>query len=284
MKPFLAIDLTSDKKNDKINGSEFLVQTPSAGLSESFDNYSEKVENTEKEANLPLFFNIVKWVCAFAAIIFARGVFGADASFSEGYKNAPWAYWIFGISLIAWFVLWVWGKCKSKKVFESDDSMQTISHLECAAYTIYKDLDVPDEAKSIDLLSFFYKIKDGNIKVHQKGLQIPQYFNPEFKIFTDDENLYLANLEGKYAFPWSSIEKVHTVNKHISIDGWHKAEHFQKGIYKQFKLQSDQYGCVHGKNYYIIEIKHPEENFGIYIPNYELPILREYLKHIEISD
>ena len=41
------------------------------------------------------------------------------------------------------------------------------------ANAVYTELSVPDDAKDIDILSFFYKIKDGKIKVQEKGMDFP---------------------------------------------------------------------------------------------------------------
>ena len=37
MKPFLGVDLTTDKKNEQVNGNEFLVAKPSNTLVQSFE-------------------------------------------------------------------------------------------------------------------------------------------------------------------------------------------------------------------------------------------------------
>lgn len=278
MKPFLGIDLTTDKKNEQFNGNEFLVQTPSAALSQSLEVSSEKAEKTVEKAKLPLLFRIVQYICGFGALIIVSGILKADVSLAEGYQNAPGLYWAAGICAVVWLILWTWSKQKSKMVLETDESTQTFSHLDGVANAVYKELSVPDDAKEVDVLFFYYKVKDGSLKVCEKGMQVTQYFNPIFKIFSDAENLYLANLEGKYAFPLSSILSIRTVKKHIRIAGWNKEEKFNKGIYKQYKLTSDNYGCIHCKYYHILELNHNGETWGIYIPCYELPIFEEYTK------
>ncbi len=277
MKPFLGVDLTTDKKNGQVNGIEFLVQTPSTALSNTLEVSSEKAEKTVNKAKLPLLFRIIQFVCGIAALLIAGGTLNADVSLAEGYSNAPWLFWAAGICAVTWLILWIWSKSKAKTVLETDESAQTFSHLESVASAIYKELAVPDDAKDVDILFFFYKVKNGEIKLVEKTIAT-QYFNPEFKIFTDEENLYLANLEGKYAFPLSSIKKLHTVKKHIRIAGWNKEEKHNKGIYKQYKLTTDNYGCIHCKQYYILEINHQGESHGIYIPCYELPVLEECTK------
>ena len=276
MKPFLGIDLTTNRKNDQFNGAEFLAQTPSVALANMLEDSSEKAEKTIETAKLPLLFRIIQFVCGFAALMITAGILKADVSLAEGYHTAPWLYWIAGICAIVWLVLWLLSKQKAKTVLDAEESEQTFSHLEGTADAIYKELSVPDDAKDVDILSFFYKIKNGEMKPVEKAFAT--HFNPEFKIFTDEENLYLANLEGKYAFPLSSIVKIHTVNKHIRIVGWNKEEKFNKGIYKQYKLTEDNYGSIHCKQYHILEINHQGESYGIYFPCYELATLKEYTK------
>ena len=138
-------------------------------------------------------------------------------------------------------------------------------------------MKVPETSKEVDILIFFYKIKNGEIKVCEKGMQYAKYLNPIFNVFCDQENLYLANLEGKYAFPLSSIKRVRTVKKKIVIASWNKDVSFKDDIYKPYKLTDDNYGAIHCKQYHIIEIEKDGEIFGIYFPSYELPAFKEVL-------
>ncbi len=282
MKPFLGIDLTTDKKNEKTNGNEFLIQTPSAALTRSLEDSSENAEETVEKAKLPLLLRIVQYFCGIAAVLLIGGILKADVSLAEGYQNAPWLFWFSGICAVIWLILWLIGKQKTKTVLEADESVRTFSHLDGVAAAIYNELSVPDNAKDVDVLFFFYKIKNGEIKLREKGMQIAEYFNPEFKIFTDEKYLYLANLDGKYAFPLSSIVKIHTVKKHIRILRWNKEEEYDKGIYKEYKLSEDNLGCIICKYYHILEVNHQGEIFGIYFPNYELPIFEEYINYNKV--
>ena len=273
MKPFLGIDLTTDKKNEQINGAEFLVQTTSVALTNTLEASSEKAEKTIEIAKLPLPFRIIQYICGLAAILIVSSILKADVSLAEGYHNAPGLFWAAGICAAIWLVLWIWSKGKAKAVLETDESTQTFSHLEGTVNAIYNELCVPNNAIDVDVLSFFYKIKNEEFKPVEKAFAT--HFNPKFKIFADEENLYLADLDGKYAFPLSSIVKVHTVKKHIRIAGWNKEEKYNKGIYKQHKLTEDNYGSIHCKQYHILEINHNGETFGIYIPCYELTVFEE---------
>ena len=161
---------------------------------------------------------------------------------------------------------------KEKAVLSSDESTHTLSKLDGICDAIFTELSVPADAKEVDILSFYYKMKDGDIKVCEKALQSAPYFNPVFKIYSDSQNLYIANLEGKYAFSLSSAQSIHSVKKHIRITEWNKDEDFDKGIYKQYKLTSDDYGCIHCKTYHILQINNNGDSWGIYFPCYELPV------------
>lgn len=277
MKPFLGIDLTENKHNAQMNGAEFLAQIPSEALRQALSASTEKAETTISGSRLPLPFRVVQYLCGFAALLIGGAILNAEVSFAEGYHNAAWLYWTAGICAVTWGILWLLSKHKAKAVLEAEASTQTFTHLEGVTQAIYQELGVPDSARTVDVLFFFYKYKNGELKLVEKTVAA-QYFNPEFKLFVDANNLYLANLEGKYAFPLSSIRQLHTVKKHIRIAAWNKQEAYNKGIYKQYKLTTDNYGCIHCKQYHILEVEHRGESFGIYIPCYELPAFEECVK------
>lgn len=278
MKPFLGIDLTTNKKNEQLNGTGFLSAKPSMALSQALEQSQNTVTATVEQAKLPKLFRIIQFVCGITAALLLVSILKADVSLAEGYQNAPWIFWTSGICLIIWLVLKLLSIHKEKAVLSADENTQVFSHWEHTADAVYAELSVPADAKEVDILSFFYKEKDGSIKVCEKGMQVAPYFNPTFKIFTDAEYLYLANLEGKYAFPLSSITGIHTVKKHIRIAGWNKETPYNKGIYKQYKLTTDNYGCIHCKSYHILGLNQNGEIWGVYFPNYELPVFEEAIK------
>lgn len=277
MKPFIGIDLTTDKKNETFNGAEFLIEQPSLALSQAYETSSIKAENTMEHAQIPLLLRIIRNVCGLLGLMGFAGIIKAlgNVTVQEAYRNAAWVFWAAGACLFVWAVLKIISIQKQKIVLETDESDLTFSALESTCNAIYSDLSVPENAKEVDILSFYYKVKDNKIKVCEKGMQIAPYLNPIFKIFTDSENLYIANLEGKYAFPLNCLKSIRTVKTHTRILCWNKEEAFDKGIYEQFKLTSDNYGCIHCKRYHILEIDRNGELWGIYIPCYELPVFVE---------
>ena len=280
MKPFLGIDLTFDKKNETMNGEEFVVARPSAAMAQTLERSMESAENTVKKSELSLPIRISRWIFGAIGVLALVGILralqGEDrVTLAQAYENASWIFWLGGVCLVLWVLLKIIGARKEKAVLETDESQHTLSHFDRTCAAVFTELAVPETAKEIDLLCFFYKDKNGEVKVVEKGLQLAPYINPLFRAFADDECLYLANLEARYAFPRTSIKALKTVKKTVRIVEWNKDEPHNKGIYKPYKLDKDQYGSITCKWYHILEVERDGEVWGIYIPSYELPVFEE---------
>lgn len=156
-------------------------------------------------------------------------------------------------------------------MLETEESERVFARTENSMSAIYDELDVPPDAQEVDVLTFFYKEKGGECKVCEKTMQMNSHFNPIFRLFFDDENLYLANLDGKYTFPRASLRGIRKVSKRIRIEGWNKEEPCNQGRYKAYKLSEGDNGLIYCKPYYILELDRAGERWGIYFPCYELP-------------
>jgi hypothetical protein len=274
MKPFLGIDLTLNKNNQLPNGREFLSAVPSPALEQALRKSAGKAEATTEKAKLPKSLRMVQFFCGVLSLLLLSGMLKADVTFAQGYQNAPWLYWTAGFSAAIWATLKVMGIKKSKSVLGTEENSQVFASFESIADSIYTELGVPADARDVDILFFFYRIKDGELRLVERAIAT-QYFNPIFRASADDENLYLTSLDGKYAFPLADITGIRTVKKHIRIAAWNKEEKYDRGIYKPFKITADNYGCIHCKSYHILEINRDGETWGIYIPCYELPVFEE---------
>ncbi len=278
MKPFLCIDQTYNKKNEAVNGDEFIVKRPSEKLNASLEESAADVSEIIDKSQLPLPLRIIKWVTGVVALIIFAGIIKAmteeDISLKTAYGNAPALFWICGICAVIFTVLMLLSNKKEKETFETAEENNTFSDLDDICDDILADLGVPSDAKEIDILSFYYKDKDDNIKILEKGLLAP-FNNLIFHVFKDSENLYLANLDGKYAIPLSSIKGIQTVKKTVRISSWNKDEDFKSEKYKPYKLNEDNYGAIFCKTYHILEFDRYNETWGIYFPSYELPQFEE---------
>ena len=280
MKPFLGIDLTENKHNETVNGEEFAIAHTAPALAASLEQASATADNKIEESKFPLPLRAAQWICGFAAAIAAVGLLrattGTDSvTWAQAYANAPWLFWVGGAAALIWLVLWLLASRKEKRVLETDETAQMMEDLNAMDRAICADLGVPDSAREVDVLSFFYKEKNGEIKVQEKGFQLFSHFNPIFYAYTEGENLCLANLETKYAFPRPSLRAIRTVKKTVRTARWNKDEGFDEGTYKPYKLSADQYGCIHSKPHYVLELERDGERWGVYFPKYELDVFEQ---------
>ncbi len=281
MKPFLGIDITNDKHNEQENGKEFLVAEPSSALAQSLETSLEDgLGGVLEKAKIPLALRIIQVVCGFVGGVSLVGLLKAiggedGVSLAQGYQNAPWLYWGTGACLLVFAALtWV-GKKKEKAVLESDESEMVFNNLNAVSDAIYRELQVPESRKSVDILSFRYKIKNDEMKVCESLTDLAPYENSEYDMYVENDALCMVDLRGKYALPLSSLRRIQMVKKRIAVSDWNKEEEPNKGVYKPFKLSADDNGCVHMKSYGILEFEHNNELWGIYFPCYELPVFEE---------
>lgn len=273
MKPFAAIDLTNDKKNETVNGTEFLTKKPSAGLQQALESASAREEELQKRAQLPLVFRILQffshliWIGCFIGLL--KGLANVG-SIQTIYQNAAWIIWLTVGCFALWVVLVLISYLRKKSVLGAEENQYDISREESIAKAIYAELGVPESARKADTFFFYYKIKNGKLKSIIKSTSVSIYATLSYQIYADEENLHLSSLDGEYTFPKASLKAIRTVKKHITFIGWNKDTPYNEGFYKQFKLRADQYGRIHANTYHILELEKDGEFWGIYFPCYEL--------------
>lgn len=275
MKPFLCIDITKNKKNKDENGKEFIVKTISAATSQSLDRVAEEVEKVEKKKGLPLPLTILQFICAIVAFAVMRGIFRADVPLSEAYSNAPGLLWAGGAAWICFGLLALLGRHRTKKTAESEESLVTESRADSMCQAIYMELGVPSNAVEVDFLTFSYKNKNDKIRPVTTGFNRSPYANFSYTVYTEDGNLCIVDMKNKYSIPANEIKGIRTIKKSIFVPMWNKNISFNEGIYKQYKISSNDNG-LNLRKHHILDIEHNGEQWSIYFPNYELPFF-EYI-------
>lgn len=271
IKPLFCIDITSDKKNTILNGSEFITCTVSQQKIEEYDNKLENLNQTVEKSKLPLWLRIIKFLCGWFSMIILISCIGAD--FKTAWKNASELIIIGIFCGILWIILHVVSKSKEKKVLKKENAESQLEGINQDFLSIQDELNVPKDAVWIDTLSFKYKLKNGEIRPCTTGMQMTVYFNACVKIYTTPDELHIVDLENVYSFPKSEIKSIITVNKRISVPTWNKEENPTKGKFKQYKITLNNLGHIFFKPYYILEIEKDGERFGIYFPCYELDVV-----------
>jgi hypothetical protein len=282
MKPFWGIDLTEDRKNEKADGFGFLVAEPSPALVrelEALEDRATALNEQIEQAELPLPLRLVQWLCGVLAVagilVLLKIMVNREEQFSvaEVYQAAPWIFWMTGVGLVIWLILKYLSHRREKEALDGEEIDDLGAKGEAITNRIYDDLGVPDWAQTVDLLSFTYKQKNGMQKPVERIADFTPYQCVAVRFFYDQENLYIASQEGKFAFPRSALRRISTVKKNVGVMGWNKEEDFDAARYKPYKLYMDNLGLTRIRTYHILELEVAGEQWGIYFPNYELPVM-----------
>ena len=268
MKPIFCIDVTFDKNNEIVNGSEFITRAASKQKIEEYENKQEDLEQTVEKIKLPLWLRIIKYLCgAFFLIALVASV---KAGFETALRNAPLLVMSGALCGILWIILHFFSKVKEKKVLKEENAEQQLEEIYEDFKNIHNELNVPDDAVEVDVLQFKYKMKNGKISPYASVLQTTAYMNTCVKMYETNDELHIADLENVYSFAKLELKVITTVNKRISVPTWYKDEDPRRGSFKRYKMTVSNMGDVFFKPYYILEIEHESQIFGIYFPCYEL--------------
>lgn len=272
MKPIFGIDVTHDKRNEVMNGGEFVTKTVSKQTADEYDSKQESLEQTIEMSKLPLVVRIAEYLLgAYAGIVLLATLKALpNVGLEQALKNAPVLIGSGVVSGVIWGILRLVSKQKQSKVMKAEDAEGQINEINRDAAEIHKELEVPANAMSVDILAFRYKDKGDKIAPHTVGLQTTPFVNFEVKLYATDEAVHLADLESVYSFKKSELKAITTVNKRISVPSWNKDCDPRKGEFKVHKMTVSNTEDVFFKPYHILEIEREGQTYGIYFPCYEL--------------
>lgn len=271
MKPFLGIDVTYNSENEIRNSDELMVKRTPTELLTKLDNATNRMSKVVKKAELPGFWQFVHFITGLLGFIFGIGVFGSliFGNFMKGFKNAPWLYYTFLACAVIWVILTLIGSQKKKKVYSTAESHKAKDDALLSFDEILSYLGVPANAEEIDIIFCRYKMENGVPKVYEFPTQ-NNFINLSFKIYKDSENLYLANPQGKFAFPLNSMRTIRTVGEAATIPNWYKEKPDFNEEYKPYGFFKNRFGVPCIPNYHILELVTQGDLLWIYFPNYEI--------------
>ncbi|MGN0677512.1 MAG: hypothetical protein ACI4K5_07180 [Ruminococcus sp.] len=267
MKNLFGVDITDNEENFHQDGEIFITKRIPSELEQRFDIASEQDTGFEKSANFPMWLIIIKYIFIIGAVSFTLGIFQGDINFAEGYKNAPWVYWITPVLWIVSIVLIVFERSKAKKIYSSQDFSEHVENIISIIQEAEQYLEIPENAFEIDTMLFRYIEKNGEIK--RKDFPLFSHMNFSHKAYIENNNLCLSNLRYVMEIPLQSIKSVHMEKKKASFPEWHKREPFNSKEYKQFKVTCNNQGTYFAK-YYSVQIEDISGNFEFYVPNYDI--------------
>ena len=278
MKPIFCTDITVNKNNTEINGKEFITRSIPEEKREEMDERASVLQNKLVGAQTPGWMVTVRSIAGFAALVMAMNLFnvamekGFSAIFGENHITGT----IICLGAIAvWLYLSHEAKNRRKQA-EADPEIKRISaEIEVDIAMMMHDMGVPDNAKSMDILVFNYKVKDGQV-MPVAPMMIPNVFmNFECKIFDGGDSVCLADGDSVYSFERSEIKGIRKVDSKITVYSWNKEEAISDPKFAPYSISTNKMGMVSCPYYYLVEIERGGEIHGLYIPCYEAETIRE---------
>ena len=99
MRYLFCTDITNNINNETTDGECLQTGSLPQTMREQLRQESIAYGRTMRRFRLPKALRWVKYIAFVLALIFLRGILGADVSFEQGYRNAPFLHWI-GAGLI----------------------------------------------------------------------------------------------------------------------------------------------------------------------------------------
>lgn len=271
MKPVFGFDTTEDKSSEKTYSDLFITKKQDEKVLDELNSSRESLETTLEDSKLPVALRIAQYLGLFIGLMITGPMIGVDGGIAQAIRNAPLLCLSGIFALIIGVMLWIFSLVKSKRVLTESNAVDKVTDLKEKADKAYRELGVPDDAVCVDIIGFMYFFKDEKLKIRSSALSITPYSNPIVKAYLKDYNLCLADVETVYSFPLESMRSIQTVKKSIILPEWNKDEAYNKGEFKQYKLSKNDYGII-CKKHHILELEREGELYGIYFPNYELPV------------
>jgi hypothetical protein len=277
MKLFLSNDITDNRANEEFGGNEFIIETVSSESTENLMKASEKADGIILKAGLPRWLTAIEWLAFVVGISLVGGLLDAlsgeeAVTLAHAYNKAPILFWIAAACLAAWLAIFIYGYKKKAEVMKSDEIKSAEQDVGTVLDIIKEELDVPENAVKVDILSCSYRVKNGDIKIKDD-----LFINFEFSLYIEEGRLILADTESKYAIELDKFTTVTPVDKTVYLASWNKEETIKSEKYREYKLREDAVGLVIAKRYYIVEFTSDDELYGICIPNYELPVIESLI-------
>ena len=272
MKPFYGIDRTTLKKNTFHEGDCFIAATVSDMTRQS---YVRALQNAAKEleaTKLNPILRGLKTVCSWITLIVFIGTIRAlgNVTIAEAFENAPGIFWLMGGCGIVWLVLTYLTNRKAKTVMAGEDFNMSTRRLEGEIDRVFRELQVPEDAKEVDVVQLTYRWKNGTVKISTTGSETTPYTNVSLRVFRREDVLCLADLENRYELPIAAMRRLKMVKKPLVIQGWNKEERLNDPFYKPYKLTMDSYERVRTKSYGLLELSHDGVDWAVWLPPYEL--------------
>ena len=279
MKPIFCTDITVNKNNTEVNGKEFITATVPEERRAQMDARADELQRAINGAKLPGWMVMLRSIAGFGALIMAMNLMqvAMEKGFSAIFGGDHITGTIICLGAVAiWFYLNRESKVRMQMLEKDPELKKKNAELEVDIAMMMHEMGVPADAKSMDVLVFNYKVKDG-VPIPVAPMMLPSVLmNFECKAFVKGDMLCLADSDSVYSFSMQDL-MLRKVDNKITVYSWNKEDAPTDGKYAAYGISINKMGMASMPYYYILEINLEGETYGLYIPSYEAETLRELL-------
>lgn len=267
MKELFGINVTENRKNTEFDGERYITSRLGSSASDEMEKVFDKMNEIEEKGTLPMWLYIVAYILwILGAIVLINVV----PDFSKSWRNAP------GL-VIGGVVLFVVGgglllfeKLKKRSNMKREEYCNADVELGKDIDSANAELDIPSDAETVNVFTYFYKNKDGKNVIRERFRG--HFINCDARIFKNGDDFCVADLEMRYDIPLSCIREVGIEKKGCFVSGWTKDV-----PPSAYKIRTDNLGryCFRNRGYMLFYLSGQE--FRLYFPEYELPVFKRVI-------
>lgn len=143
---------------------------------------------------------------------------------------------------------------------------------------IDQDLGIPQDAQNLEILSYNYKIIQGEAKEY---LPRHAYENASMAVWREGDSLCICDHFSTVKVPLSAIKGYVTVKEKCRIRDWWKDEPHNSSVYAPYRIIEEKSGCYLLDGYIRVTLDVPEGDktrpYLLRLPLYELPVLQKLI-------
>lgn len=205
------------------------------------------------------------------------------------YRTMPYLHLIDAALLVAAVVLHFMSRRITRRQIGMDNAKVELNFaeatkcLEEAAAEAARELGVPENALSVDILPFHYKLKS-DYKT-KDDIPVPagkknHFDNLSVSMFAEGDSLCLATAHELYRIPLSDIRGYREYDEDFELDMWLKPEEFNSPKYAEFGIRKSGIFSCKAHGYFGLDLGGDME---VWIPCYDFPQVKEFLHISKIS-
>lgn len=282
MKNMFGVNVTENKENERIDGECFRTREISEIQKKQLERAAVNGLEQEERKEIPGVFWWIGKICGLIALLIAGGMVSAifdDERTTPVGEMLARVWWLVLIAVVCgafWGICTLAEKRKAKNVEESEEYQRANRETEQRIEASRAELEIPADAAELDILHGEYRIKNGKAKPEAMSKLTPiVWLNLGMWVYRREECLCIAGLESEYSVPLGEIRGIREIRKSIVLPLWNKEESpYHSKEYKPYRLKEDTAG-VRCKPYYVLEIVHGGEEYGVYFPKYELEAMQK---------